>query len=360
MQGPLTTQSPEQKIAESRWLSRRDLSQWIKAFSTYFPRRTHIAERVATRLSGATSYETLIESMPDDASPDMQIEMHDAVFAKRRMVRFKEDRLILVLEFRILPDAADLFLWLCPVGSRDCMYDGVRSALFDASLCYYQDDQAPSEQIEAIVEEQRQLALGQRLATVDSTQRLGYYPHPEVIFNLFHFLGWNYNPDLHGCEKIDPHVSVARVGWITDAELGSVECFALRFTAYPVWGRDEIFWSVLAELKRTRNLTKRPVLILNNRPQQLVRDGHSYTAVGWVVMDAKVVPWFVSHKRRMLSDTLVDLITFDPATASTLADDGNIALSVFWELLRNTAITALPHYPRFKSMPDNWMIIYAA
>lgn len=352
--------APHTIAEKARWRSRRDLSQWVQAFGTYFPRKAHLAERIAARLAGAATYEALSGSLPHNALPDVRVEMEDAVFAQRRMVRFTEDRLILIREYRILPDAADLFLSLCPVGSRECMFDGEKKAYFDAELCYYRDDQEPSAQIEAVLEEQRQQALGQRLETVDSTKRLGHYPHPVVIFNLFNFLGWNYRPDLSGCQKIDPHASVARVGWITDADLGSVECFALRFTAHPAWGRDEVFWNVLAELKRTRNLDSRPVLILNNLPQQLVKDGSTFTSVGWVVMEAKIVPWFVTHKRVALADTLVELMTFDSATSINCADAENIALSVFWGLLRETAALPLPEYPRYKSLPDNWMIVPAS
>lgn len=342
---------------DERWRSRRDLSQWVQAFSTYFPKKAHFAERVAASLAGASTYEALWRSLPHSALPDLRVEMEDAVYARRRMLRFREDRLILILEYRILPDAADLFLSLCPVGSRECMFDGEKKAYFDPKLCYYLDDQEPSSHIEAVLEEQRRHALGQRLETVDSTKRLGHYPHPAVIFNLFHFLGWNYRPDLSGCPKIDPHASMARVGWIADADLGSVECFALRFTAHPAWGRDEVFWNVLAELKQTRNLDSSPVLILNNLPQQLVTGDSTYTSVGWIVMEAKIVPWFVTHKRAPLADALVDLMTFDSVNSTNLADVENVALGVFWSLLRETAQTPLPARPRFKSMPDNWMII---
>jgi len=358
MQASDSASTHTEPALDPRWRSRRDVARWVRAFGTYFPRKAHLAERVAARLAGANAYDDLAQHLPHEAQPDKRVEVTDSVFAKRRMVKFKEDRLILVREFRILPDAADLFLTLCPVGCHQCFFDGEKKdAYFDPELSLYKDDQVPSPILDSILEDQRQQALGQRLATVDSTARLGEFAQPALIYNLFNFLAWNFSPDLNGCELIDPYTPMARAGWINDAELGRIECFALRFTAHPAWARDEVFWKVLAELKMTRNLSESPVLILNNRPQQLVKHGRTYTAAGWIVMASKVIPWFITHKRTALSETLVELVTFDPASSDAVADEGNVALSVFWKLLVDTEAPQLPPHPQFRAMPDNWMVI---
>lgn len=350
-------QNNESQNPSMRWTNRRDLSRWVRAFRVYFPRKAHLAERAAATLAGADSFERLFGDLPPNAEDSEAV---DRLYAKRRMVRFKEDRLTLIRCFRILPDAADQFLTSCPVGCQDCLFDGVKDAYYDEALCYYSDDQQPSDGVEAIVEQQRQLAVGQRLSTVDSTDRLGEYLPPQMIFDLFNFLRLPFTADLSGGDGIDASVPVTRVGWVTDRELGRLECFALAFTAPPNWCRDEVFYSALAQVSLTRNLDDRPVILLNNLPQQLVRAGHIYTSYGWVVSATKVFPFLVSHHAVPIADLLVELVTFDAAKSSSIADDNCVALGVFWSLLRRYSTQPLDEVPTFCSMPDNWMVIQAA
>ncbi|HEJ4407967.1 TPA: hypothetical protein SL557_000246 [Pseudomonas aeruginosa] len=284
----------------------------------------------------------------------------DRLYSKRRMVRFKEDRMTLIRDFRILPDAADQFLTSCPVGCQDCLFDGIKDTYYDEALCYYLDDQLPSADIEAIVEQQRHLAVGQRLSTVDSTDRLGEYLHPQMVFDLFNFLRLPFTADLDGNDRIDASAPVTRVGWVADRELGRLECFALAFTAPPNWCRDEVFYSALAQVSLTRNLDDRPVILLNNLPQQLVRAGHIYTSYGWVVSATKVFPFLVSHRAVPIADLLVELATFDAVNSSNIADDNCVALGVFWSLLRQHSSMPVDEVPVFCSLPDNWMVIQTA
>ena len=351
---PQNTGSPSPSM---RWTNRRDLARWVKAFQVYFPRKAHLAERVAVSIAGAESFERLYDDLPPSAD---DADAMDRLFSKRRMVKFKEDRLTLIRDFRILPDAADQFLTSCPVGCQDCLFDGIKDTYYDEALCYYPDDQQPSDSVEAIVEQQRHLAVGQRLSTVDSTDRLGEYLPPQMIIDLFNFLRLPFTADLTGEDRIDASAPVTRAGWVADRELGRLECFALAFTAPPNWCRDEVFYSALAQVSLTRNLDDRPVILLNNLPQQLVRAGNIYTSFGWVVTAAKVFPFLVSHRGVPVADLLVELATFDAAKSSKIADDYCVALGVFWSLLRQYSNQPLDEAPTFCSMPDNCMVIQAA
>lgn len=351
---------PATQNPRMRWRNRQDLSQWVAAFATYFPRKAHLAEVVASQLAGASSYRELVDALPEESAPDKQADREDPVFAQRRMQRFLEDRGVLVWAYRMLPDVADLFLTLCPVGAQTCQVNGVKDAYFDADQCFYDDASEPSDHLDVILGQQRREALGQCLKTVDSTTRLGHYAHPAVLFNLFRMLGWDFSPDMNGCERLNPQVPIARMGWINDEALGQVEAFVLRFTAPPAWGRDEVFLSVLIEVRKTRSSNDQPVLIMNNRPHQLVIDGAAFTSVGWLVIGEKIVPWFVSPACISLSSTVIDLMTFNPSINSEYVDEHNVMLSLVWGLLRETSPTHLPARPAFKSLPDHWMVLPSA
>ena len=348
---PQNTESPSPYM---RWTNRRDLLKWVKAFQVYFPRKAHLAKRAAAALAGIESFERLYSDLSANADDS---DTMDRLYSKRRMVRFKEDRLTLIRDFRILPDAADQFLTSCPVGCQDCLFDGIKDTYYDEALCYYPDDQHPSDAVEAIVEQQRHLAVGQSLSTVDSTDRLGEYLPPQMIFDLFNFLRLPFTADLAGDDRIDASAPVTRVGWVADRELGRLECFALAFTAPPNWCRDEVFYSALAQVSLTRNLDDRPVILLNNLPQQLVRAGNMYTSYGWIVSATKVFPFLVSHRGVPVADLLVELATFDAAKSSSITDDYCVALGVFWNLLRQHSRLPLSEAPTFSTMPDNWMVI---
>lgn len=354
------TEPPATQAQPLRWRNRQDLALWIAAFATYFPRKAHLGEVVASHLAGAASYRELVDALPDDSAPDIQAEREDPVYAQRRMRHFLEDRGVLVWAYRMLPDAADLFLTLCPVGASSCLVDGVKTTYFNPALSFYDDASEPSDRLDVILGQQRREALGQCLKTVDSTTRLGHYAHPVVLFNLFRLLGWDFTPDMEGCGRLNPEVPIARMGWIKDEALGQVEAFVLRFTAPPAWGRDEVFLSVLSEVQKTRSLNDQPVLIMNNRPHQLVVEGAAFTSIGWLLMGEKVVPWFVSPARKSLSSTVIDLMTFSPSGNSEFVDEDGVVLSIVWGLLRETSPIPLPARPTFKAMPDRWMVLPSA
>lgn len=350
------TPSPPPSTAKSeRWSSRRHLAHWLHAFSTYFPTKAHLADRVAARLGGCEDSNQLKALLTRYTQPNEVVERGDMLYAKRRMVFFKEDRLILINEFGLLPDAADLFLTACPVGCGQCFIDPRNPSPFERGLSYYGDVQIPSDRLLQIVDQQRQEALGQLLSNVDSTKRLGEYLHPNMLVNLFLFLRWDAALDTDGQDNLGA-VPATRVAWVADSELGKIEIFSLRFTPAPVWARDEVFWSVLMELRRTRDLTDKPVVLLNNRPMQLIRGGQTYTSIGWMVVESKAMPLLVSHHGHSLGNLLIDLVTFDAASSVALTDENNVALSVFWNLLRTTSNGPLPSSPSFRSMPDGWMI----
>lgn len=338
-----------------RWNSRQHLAHWLSAFRTYFPRKAFIAERVAARLAGCDSHKQLKELLPANPVHDECMERTDMHYAKRRMVQFKEDRLILVLEFGILPDAANQFLTSCPVGCGQFVVDEKKLYYYDDRLSYYPDDQTPSPHVGGVIDQQYQEALNQLVSNVDTSNRLGMYLHPSMLVHLFHFLKWEVTFDTDGRDSLGPSVPATRVGWVVDSELGKIEVFTQRFTAPPNWARDEVFWQVLRAIKSTRDLASKPVVILNNQPMQLFRGGHTFTSVGWLVIESKVMPMLVNHQGHPLSSLLVELVTFDPTTTAMLADEGNVALSVFWSLLR-ASDKSIPQAPTFHVLPDGWMI----
>ena len=102
------------------------------------------------------------------------------------------------------------------------------------------------------------------------------------------------------------------------------------------------------------------MILLNKLPQQLVRAGSVYTSFGWVVTAVKVFPFLVSHRGVPIADLLVELATFDAAKSSSIADSSNVALSVFWSLLRQHSRMQLPETPEFLCLPDNWMVTTGA
>lgn len=314
-----------------------------------------MAERVAARLTGCDTYGQLRDLLPAKPIHDESVERNDMLYAKRRMVHFREDRLILAQEFRILPDAADHFLTSCPVGCGQCVVDTARRDYYDDHLTYYRDDQSPSSNLFVAIEQQYQEALAQLVSNVDSTNRLGQYLPPEMLVNLFHFLRWEVTFDVEGNDALGASIPATRVGWITDKELGKVEVFTQRFTAPSNWSRDEVFWQVLRALNSTRDLSAKPVVVLNKLPLQLVRAGHTYTSVGWLIIESKAMPLLVNHQGHSLSTLLIELVTFDPATSVLVADESNVALSVFWSLLRASEHNT-PTSPTFRSLPDGWMI----
>lgn len=356
MQAMPTPPRPLTGINPDRWNSHRHLAHWLTAFRAYFPRKAFLAERVATRLAGCDTIGQLRGLLPAVPVPDENVERNDMLYAKRRMVHFREDRLILAQEFGILPDAADQFLASCPVGCGQCVVDTAKRDYFQDELTYYQDDQAPSPRLSTVIEQQYQEAQGQLVSHLDTSNRLGQYLPPAMLINLFHFLRWEVAFDTEGNDALGPSIPATRVGWVADKELGKVEVFTQRFTAPPNWARDEVFWQVLLALKTTRDLSARPVVVLNNRPQQLCKEGHTYTSVGWLVIESKVMPLLVSHHGHSLSTLLVELVTFDPANSATLADEGNVALSVFWSLLGTSTDQTFPTSPSFRSLPDGWMV----
>ena len=351
---PMNT--PSHQSPALRWTCRLDLNKWIAAFRYYFPRKAHLAERVCARLSRVEHIDNLRGMLPALAARDTSTERDDKYFANRRLLMFAEDRLTLIQEFRILPDAADLFLTACPVGCSDCYIEGVMDSYYDQSLCYYADNQVPSRSIKALIDHQYTLAKGQTLQGALLTGRIGEYIPPRMIQSLFDFLRWDFRPDFEGQDQVHAGAYVIRIGWLDDNELGSVECFAMPITAYPVWSRDEVFWSTLMQLLNTRDLNMRPVLVLNNRPQQLVKGSRVFTSYGYIVMRSKVVPLYATGSGLSLADTVVEATTFNAKTSDSLLDLEHAALRNFWSGLKLTSKHEVPDHPSFRAMPDNWML----
>jgi hypothetical protein len=337
-----------------RWTSRSDLDRWIAAFRIYFSRKAHLAEKAAAALSQVYDIETVRNSLPHISKLN-PADSDDRFFAHRRLEMFAEDRHVLVKHFRILPDAADLFLTACPVGCAGIYVSSSREG-FDQSLCYYTDDQSPSDGIDAIIKQQYAHACGLILSDAATMGRVTQYLSASLLAPLFQFLGWEFKVDLDGRDEIDAGALVTRFGWVTDHELGDVECFSMPVTVDPVWCRDEVFWGVLKALLDTRDLAQRPVLVFNNRPQQLVKNGSAFTSFGFIVMRSKIVPLFLTSSGISLADTVVEAVTFAPHSASSLIDTESQTLRVIWSLLGEMDQEAAVRRMAFKMLPDNWMV----
>lgn len=340
-----------------RWRSRSDLARWIAAFRIYFPTKAHLAEKVAARLSEVSSIAVLRGMLPAVAVHDKELEKTDRLYAKRRLFKFVDDRLVLAMEFRILPDAADLFLKLCPVGCGAAFVESVVSQIFDPALCYYPDDLNPSTALASTLELQYRQALGETFAGAGTTNRIGDYLPVGSIVPLFEFLGLEFEPDQLGDDGIHETVITTRIGWINDSDLGAVECFAMPVTVHPQWRRDELFWSVINELNQTRDLEKRPTVVLNTKPHQLIKGDRVFTSIGFLVMHSKVVPFFVTPSRLSLADTVVEAVTFNADTTDLFLDHGHAALAAFWGLLQQNTRPTLGASPAFHALPDNWMVM---
>ncbi|MCF5381924.1 hypothetical protein GIW05_00105 [Pseudomonas syringae] len=340
-----------------RWTSRSDLARWIAAFKIYFPKKAHLAEKIAARLSEISDIAILRGMLPAVAVRDEELKKADRLYAQRRLYRFKEDRFVLAMEFRILPDAADLFLKLCPVGCGAAFVESVISPIFDPALCYYPDDQTPSTALAGTLEQQYQQALGETFAGAGMTNRIGDYLPVRLIGPLFEFLGLEFKPDPIGDDGIQKNVLATRIGWVNDSDLGAVECFAMPVTVHPQWRRDELFWSVLKELNQTRDLETRPTVVLNNKPHQLIKGDRVFTSIGFLVMHAKVVPFFVTSARLSFADTVIEAVTFNADTTDLFLDHGHAALAAFWGLLQQNTQPTLADSPAFHSLPDNWMVM---
>ncbi|MFL1449089.1 hypothetical protein ACI77O_11910 [Pseudomonas tritici] len=354
MLNTLDSQADYTRPAGARWNSFSDLQEWMSAFATFFPRKAHLVSAVAARLCNYASYDELSSNM-QYSSHRLSDDGEDDLFAAGRMMGFREDRLTLIGEFRILPDAADYFLTACPVGASR-LYSIERQSQLDESLCYYQDDQNPSDSVNAIVGQQLQSALGQNVHHAASQDRIGEFHHPEVIISMCHYLGLDFTIDCAGRDGLDDTVPAMRIGWINDKELGSIECISLNFTVNPNWGRDELFRMVCALLKGTSNRKDKTLLLLNKHPQQLVKTGNTFTSIGHIMFENSIEPLFISPHRLSLADLLIEVATFDPSTSLGLVDAESKALNVYWHLLSKHDEERLPTCPMFKAMPDNWML----
>lgn len=342
-----------------RWSCRADMENWLIAFRHYFPRKAFLAERAVIRLSKVESIDALRELLPDERVSNEAIEaieQQDYLYAGRRLESFVEDRRVLIDEFRILPDAADLFLTHCPVGVRHCHLDGHKAEYFDDSLCYYRDDQEPSAQVDEVIRQQYQAAKGHTMSGLAGSGRLGNFMHPRMVKSLLHFLKWDFKPDFDGDPYLDDNPLMTRLGWIEDKDLGLINCFSMPFTVLSSWRRDEPFLAILAMLHKAIDLSDKTALLLNQRPIQFVKAGRSYTAIGYLTMLPRVVPFFVTQDGNSFADLLVENTCFQPDTSDRLLDTDNAAFRTVWSLLQQTEALPLPDNPPYKVMPDNWML----
>lgn len=353
----LSSQELAPRFTACRWGSVAEIQAWVNAFQDFFPRKAHRAQFAAARLCGFDSFEELADEAPGfEIVPNHGDGYDDDLYAERRLHDFEADRLTLIHELGILPDAADHFLTACPVGATDFVYQSRLLPLLDDSLCYYADEQTPSSNLPAIIKSQYEEALSQNIKHPASEARIGEFHHPAIIYGLCGFLGLNFATDMTGNDGLDHSVPASRIGWINDPELGGVECVSLPFTVYPNWGRDELFRNVCGALFHTRKLRDKPVLILNKLPLQLVQAGHAFTSLGYLLFEGRIDPFFVTPHKLSLADLIVESTMFNPATSTRLVDTDNRALNTYWTLLTDHDDSRLPASPRFRKSPDNWML----
>jgi hypothetical protein len=354
-----TSESVESTISvapANRWPDQAALLGWVNEFQSYFPKKAHLARHAATRMTHASSFEQLIKSLPNDDSYVDELRNADWLYARRRLIRFKEDRRVLIHECRILPDAANHFLTFRPVGEKESVLEPISVSPYVEELCFYPDDVLPSENLEAVLDQQEQQAKGMVIDRPECVQRFTTFHHPLVAVGLFKFLSWEFRSDIVGDDGIEPIVPLARLGWVNDIELGEVEVFSLNFTVYPLRERDEAFVFIAKALYKTRNLHDKPVMILNKKPFQLKGPEHTYTSYGWVISGQHVYPLFVPAWGTPFSEVLVQLATFRFNTSEPIADNQSIACRRLWDLLCTHDTDKIPANPHFYRMPDNWCV----
>lgn len=339
----------------SRWCCRQHLNLWLDSFRDYFPRKAHLAGQVLASLCHSNSLDLLLDGLPDKC--DDQIGWRDPLFAERRMEWFCEDRLLLIQQYRIKPDAADLFLTHCPVGCSRCYCTADEGFPFDESFCYYADDERPSKFVREIIMQQHQQALGCRYARMHEAGRLsGDYLPPRMYAALFKELGWEFRHDLDDDLEIKREIPLTRLGWLLDPELGEIECFNIPAHFHPLVLRDELQATVLQELSTTRDLFNTPVLVLFNRPVQLQRQGVDFTSIGCFATGQEFKSCYVPPERKSLADVFVESTCFTPTASRELADHGGAMFSTYWSLLLAATDSFTPQPVRYLRRPDGWAL----
>lgn len=340
----------------SRWRSIRDLLLWQAAFTAYFPRKGHLSDSVASRLESAHNIGELHQRIGMAVAPAALTDAEDRLYAQRRMQRFKEDRLVLIHDFRILPDAANQFLTQHPVGSSRPVRIDKRWHLVNETKCFYEEHSRPGQSIDAIVDSQYEEALAQQWIRISDSGRLNGYLPGQVIAGLSKSLGFEFTPDHDGNDALPASVPATRAGWIRDSELGEVECVALGFTGHPDWCRDEVFYSVLMALRRSRDVNDRPIVLWNNRAHQLVHRGKVYTSFGWIVIGRNVIPFLTGRRGLSFADVLVETVTFNRDDSYLLIDNCSELFRSHWGAVHQQWGDQVPESPVLLAMPDDWMV----
>jgi hypothetical protein len=338
----------------TRWCCYKHLKQWVEDFKATFPRKAHLANSASASMCGARSFDALTQHLPPRC-PTVRPAGNDVLFAHGRLQHFESDRRVLIDQYRIKPDAADLFLYYCPVGSKSRCHKRTGVYGLDERFCYYADDEQPSPATSATLRAQYQAALGCTVSSMFRTGRLSEYLPPRMYRMLLDGLQWKFRPDL-GDEDWGNTLPLTRYGWLEDPELGDVECFGVSTIIPPNFGRDELTSMVSSYFLATARLDSNPILVLNNRPTQYIKSGRTFTSIGMLFTGGVIAPCFVPVGPVKFTDVLVDCVGFQADLSPNLADDESTFFNIYWAMLAATLPQAQIGVVRYVQRPDGWVV----
>jgi len=348
----LSPVSPE----ASRWCCQMHLRLWQTTFMEYFPRKAHLAGRAIASLCGVSHVDALEAVLPAECEQGPP-PSDDALYVERRMERFREDRRVLIHQYRIKPSAADLFLTHSPVGCDRCYGPCDELAHFDQSRCYYADDEAPTSEVETVLVHQYNRALGCIYSHMQEADRLegGYLP-PRMYHQLFHHLAWNFTHDVSDDLQIRREIPLVRLGWIKDPEMGAIACYNIPTFLSPNSMRDELRMTLLYHFNNSQCLLNRPILLLFNKPLQYVTPEASFTSIGVFCNGPAFMHCFIPSQRMTLADVFVANRVFGPNTSPELVDHNQTMLSLFLGLLKGANSDSCDHTAWYEKRPDCWAV----
>ncbi len=348
-----TPLEPPQPTTTDRWCCAFHARKWASSFTTAFPRKAWRVRQLLAELAGHTTYGDAELELPKACLGIRSFELQKG--DQDQLEHFKRDREVLIHRCGIRPDAANLFLHYCPVGSvRPRLPTGWgEGGRFDETMCYYAEGEEPSQNLGSILEHQLEEARGLLIAEISNTRRLEAFLPPNMYPRFFQFLGWEFTPDLEANDPTEGQEVSIRLGWIEDFELGQVACYNLPTWIPPYWQRDELFRSMAAWVSDNCNT---PALIMGNRPTQLIAGSKVYTCVGYFVVEGLILPCIVPDKPTCLSDLLVAARFFNPSTSVELLDRHKEVFNRFWSLLKDSGEPTVPSKARYVMLPNSWAV----
>lgn len=320
---------------------------WVQCLISFMPDLKHDARRLLVRLAGWADWDSMIASGCIAASGvDRQSSKGHTTGS---LCIHNAHRHIMIHEFGVIPAYANHFLWLNPVGQNQLF-------AFDhaAKQPLYAPGQRPSLQLPNIIAALDTDNRG-RISDTDESQARGFkFTHPEVYASLLDFLGWDFTVQEHDAE-IPPLIPLTRLGFLKDAELGSVEVFTTGLSVEPYALYDQPFefvnhWA----LERQVNSTT-PVVVLYSEPCVMERHGNCFSCFGFISEGGRTWPLILTKKMKTIADAACEIIGHQQVLGASLSDDGyELALRFSLTKRRSEMGASTPAGVRILAGPSGW------